>query len=105
MDEILLKLNKIEELITEQNLLQKSVLNLNEAAKYLRLSTSCLYHMTSGKEIPHYIPNGKKIYFNREQLDEWLQRNRQYTTQEIEKEASDYVNKNKLNNKNLNQKT
>lgn len=91
MDEILLRLEKIERLLTSQTMLQKEVLNFNEAAEYLELSLSHLYSLTSTKQIPHFCPQGKKLYFNRQELDAWLQRNRQTTTEEIEKMATDYI--------------
>jgi excisionase family DNA binding protein len=91
MDEILLRLEKIERLLTSQTMLQKEVLNFNEAAEYLELSLSHLYRLTSTKQIPHFCPQGKKLYFNRLELDAWLQRNRQTTTEEIEKMATDYI--------------
>lgn len=95
MDEILKRLDKIEQLILSQNLVRKDVLNFNEACEYLELSQSHLYKLTSSKSVPHFCPQGKKLYFNRVQLDEWLQRNKQSTTDEIEKQAADYVIKNK----------
>jgi len=91
MDEILLRLEKIERLLTSQTMLQKEVFNFNEAAEYLELSLSHLYRLTSTKQIPHFCPQGKKLYFNRQELDAWLQRNRQTTTEEIEKMATNYI--------------
>jgi excisionase family DNA binding protein len=89
--EILDRLQKIEELITEQNLLKKEVININEASRYLELSQSHLYKLTSTGEIPHYKPNGKKLYFNRQELDIWLLRNRQASSDEIETRAANYL--------------
>lgn len=91
MDEILSRLEKIEQLLISQTMLQKEVLNFNEAAEYLELSVSHLYRLTSTKQIPHFCPQGRKLYFNRQELDAWLQRNRQTTTDEIEKMATDYI--------------
>ncbi len=91
MDEILERLDKIERLIQSQNLVQKDVLNFNEACAYLELSQSHLYKLTSTRQIPHFCPQGKKLYFNRHELDAWLQRNRQTTTEEIEKQAANYI--------------
>lgn len=88
---ILEKLSQIEQKLQEQNILQKAVLNLNEAATYLEVSPSHLYKLTSTRQIPHFCPQGKKLYFNRTELDAWLQRNRQTTTEEIEKQATNYV--------------
>ena len=72
-------------------MLQKAVLNFNEAAIYLEVSQSHLYKLTSTRQIPHFCPQGKKLYFNRHELDAWLQRNRQSSTDEIEKEATNYI--------------
>jgi excisionase family DNA binding protein len=95
-DELILeRLSQIEQKIDEQALLQKSVLNFNEACRYLEISPSHLYKLTSTRQIPHFCPQGKKLYFNRQELEDWLQRNRQSTKDDIEKEAADYVIKNK----------
>jgi excisionase family DNA binding protein len=93
MDEILKRLEKIERLLESQNLVQKDVLNFNETSEYLELSHSHLYKLTSTRQIPHFCPQGKKLYFNRQELDAWLQRNRLTTTEEIEKEATNYISK------------
>ena len=86
---ILDKLTEIAQKLDEQNMLQKTVLNFNEACKYLDVSPSHLYKLTSAKHIPHFCPQGKKLYFRREELDHWLQRNRQQTTEELEDTVTD----------------
>jgi len=92
---ILDKLTEIANKLDEQNLLQKTVLNFNEACKYLDVSPSHLYKLTSTKQIPHFCPQGKKLYFKREELDTWLQRNRKSAAGEIDQMAADYVIRNK----------
>jgi len=81
---ILDKLSEIADKLDEQNRLQKIVLNFNETCKHIDASPSHLYKLTSTRQIPHFCPQGKKLYFKREELDEWLLRNRQSTTKEIE---------------------
>jgi excisionase family DNA binding protein len=81
------QLERIENLLNQQTILQKQVLNFNEAAIYMAISTSYLYKLTAARKIEHFCPEGKKLYFNRLHLDEWLQRNRQATMTEIENEA------------------
>ncbi|MCU0238543.1 MAG: helix-turn-helix domain-containing protein [Pyrinomonadaceae bacterium] len=81
---ILERLNQIEQHLQEQTLLKKDILNLEEASSYLDISSSHLYKLTSQKKIPHFCPQGKKLYFRREELNEWLLSNRQTTTAEIE---------------------
>ena len=42
--------------------LSKNVLSFDEASKFLNLSKSYLYKLTSGNLIPHYKPQGKMLY-------------------------------------------
>ena len=95
VNQILEKLSQLEQKIDEQNLLQKEVLTFNDACKYLDISASHLYKLTSQKQIPHFCPQGKKLYFKRSELDDWLQRNRQSSTDEIDAMATEYILKNK----------
>lgn len=88
---ILEKLENIELMLLQQNLLQKEVLNLKEACTYLDMSASHLYKLTSQKQITHFCPQGKKLYFKRNELDQWLLRNRQHSTDEIETMAANYL--------------
>lgn len=88
--QVLEKLESIERMLAEQNMLKKDVLNFNEAAIYLEVSHSHLYKLTSTSTIPAYKPNGKKLYFNRHELDEWLLSNRQATVADVEKEAGQF---------------
>ena len=60
----------------------KEVLTTAEASAYLGLSESYIYKLTSLKQIPHYKPNGKLVYFNRKELCEWAMRNQEQTAGE-----------------------
>ena len=65
---------RVEEL---ENLvfLSKNVLSFEEASKFLNLSKSYLYKLTSGNLIPHYKPQGKMLYFEKAELEAWLRQN------------------------------
>jgi excisionase family DNA binding protein len=91
MEAIIERLNAIERKLEELAAGNKEVLNLKEAARYLDVSRSHLYKLTYSKEIPHYKPRGKQIYFEKRELDRWLLQNRQKTKAEIEQAAIDYV--------------
>ena len=95
-DKILKKLVELETLLNKQEDLLKQVLNLNEAAKYLDISKSHLYKLTSRKEIPFYCPQGKRLYFKKDELDQWLTRNRSASLGELETRAANYLFKSKL---------
>lgn len=75
---------------TQEELTTKQVLTSDEAAKYMGVSKSYLYKLTMRHEIPHYKPRGKMCYFNRQELEQWLQRNRVVTADEIEAKAQAY---------------
>ena len=80
---------KIESLL----LSQKTVLTFEEVAQYTGLSKSYLYKLTSTAGIPHFKPQGKHIYFNKIEVDQWLQRNhiKPLNEEELEEKASTYV--------------
>jgi len=62
-------------------------LNLKEAAEYLNLSKTCLYHLTSARKIPFYKPNNKKIYFLKEDLRAWLLQRKISSNSELDSKA------------------
>ena len=62
----------------EIDLTTKKVLTFDEAARYMGMSKSCLYKMTSQKIVPHYKPNGKMIFFEREEIEKWILRSKIY---------------------------
>lgn len=93
-DNILQKLDSIEQRLIEQNLLQKEIINFNEACLYLNLSSSYLYKLTSTNAIPCYCPQGKKLYFKRTELDTWLTNSRNKSADEIAQQAANYIAKN-----------
>ena len=84
----------LEKLTTIENLLKSKTekpLTFDEAARYLDVSKSHLYKLTSANKIPHYKPQGKRIYFAKCELDTWLLRNPVKPTGQIEQEANDYL--------------
>jgi excisionase family DNA binding protein len=94
MDKIFLeKLESIELLLQEQKILQKDLLNLKETSNYLNLSTSQLYKLTSTNQITFYKPSGKKIYFKRNELDQWILDSRVSSASEIDIQAANYLMK------------
>jgi len=70
----------------------KEVLTSAEAAEYMGVSKSYLYKLTMRQQIPHYKPTGKMCYFNRLELEKWLQRHRNATDEELDQQAVAYCN-------------
>ena len=69
----------------------KNVLSFEEASRFLNLSKSYLYKLTSGNLIPHYKPQGKILYFEKTELETWLRQNPVKTRAQTEAEAQKYV--------------
>ena len=69
----------------------KNVLSFEEASRFLNLSKSYLYKLTSGNLIPHYKPQGKMLYFEKTELEAWLRQNPIRTQAQTEAEAQKYV--------------
>jgi len=73
----------------------KPVLTFEEACIYCGISASSMYKHTSANRIAYYKPEGKLIYFKREDLDAWMLRNRQTTEEEMAELANSYTLKNR----------
>jgi len=70
---------------------EKKVLTFDQACDYAGISKSFMYKLTSSRRVPHYKPRGKAIYFDREQLENWLLSNPVKTADKIESESMDYI--------------
>ncbi len=87
-------IKEVADLVTAKTLFcTKEVLTSDEAARYMGVSKSYLYKLTMRKQIPHYKPMGKMCYFNRRELEAWLQENRAATGSEIDERAQAYCMK------------
>ncbi|MEG0109250.1 MAG: helix-turn-helix domain-containing protein [Lachnospiraceae bacterium] len=69
----------------------KNVLCFDDVVLLTGLSKSHLYKLTCSRQIPHYKPNGKQIYFDRVELEAWMKQNRVATNQEIDQAATNYL--------------
>ncbi len=89
VESTLKKIDPIENLLNRISLLENSiyttkrVFTFQEACMYIGVSESMLYKLTSAKEIPHYKPRGKMLYFAKEELDEWLLQNYEPTVDDV----------------------
>lgn len=87
-------LKKVADLITANTIFcTKEVLTSDEAARYMGVSKSYLYKLAMRQQIPHFKPMGKMCYFDRQELEQWLQSNRVATATEIEQQAQAYCMK------------
>ena len=75
----------------ERNI-QDGFLDINEAANYLKIARQTLYGFTSQRLIP-FIKKGKRIYFRKSDLENWLLSGRKATKSEIETSVFSAVGK------------
>lgn len=88
---IMMKLNRIEKYIFGL----KEILTVEELSEYTGFRQSYIYKLVHTGSIPYSKPNGKKLFFSRKEIDEWLLRNKHKSLEDIETEAIEYVfNKN-----------
>lgn len=88
------ELKKVADLVTANTIFTtKEVLTSDEAAAYMGISKSYLYKLTMRQQIPFFRPMGKMCYFNRLELEAWLQTNRCATADEISQQAQAYCMK------------
>ena len=88
-------LRQVADLITANIIgTTKEVLTTDEAARYLGVSKGTLYKMTMERQIPHYkSPTGRLCYFNRKEIEAWMQTCKVSTHDELEQKAQSIVRK------------
>jgi excisionase family DNA binding protein len=94
---ILERLNSIEKAIlylsTNGSLAHiNDPMDVKDLSAYLKMSASAIYKFTSQGTIPHY-KNGKRLFFKREEINEWIFNNKIKTLEDIDREANEYIRK------------
>lgn len=54
-----------------------------------------VYKKVSNREIPHF-KKGKRLFFDLDQIDQWLREGKVTTMKDIEEEADEYMKRNSL---------
>ena len=92
MNELIKRLDRLEVLTL---LAAKSVLTLEEVCLLTGLAKSTVYTMTANRVIPHYhADGGKHLYFKKDEVEDWLTRNRVSSHNEDEQRAvNEYFSK------------
>ena len=69
----------------------KRVLSFDEGCQYLGYKKSYVYKLTSAGILPYSKPNGKRIYFDKELLEEWMLSNANSSLVEKMRAANAYI--------------
>jgi excisionase family DNA binding protein len=97
---ILERLDRIEKAIERLNANDPNhnadiPMNVKEVASYLHLAVATIYGLTHSGIIPYY-KTGKKLYFKKDDIDEWIFSKKRKTHDDIAKEAMEYIRKNPI---------
>jgi len=92
------KLNSIEKILLNQgdNTQPETdqLLTIKQAGEFLTLSVPTLYGLVSKNTIP-VSKQGKRLYFSKQELTDWIKAGRKLTVSEIESQAGEYLVKKK----------
>jgi excisionase family DNA binding protein len=69
---------------------ENEFLTINQASELLNLAKPTIYTLTCKNEVP-FIKKGKKLYFKKADLIEWLNAGRRMTKSEIEEEVNNHL--------------
>ena len=81
LNQEILKSMKNPEAEVEKN--NTEIMNIEEAAVYLKMAKQTVYSMISRRILP-YFKRGKRVFFRRAELLTWLEKGRKYTKEEIQ---------------------
>lgn len=70
-------------------------ISVDEAVEYLRLKKSYIYNLVYKNKIPFYKPSGKKLYFNKLELSQWITNSKIKTIKEYSEELQKELNNEK----------
>ena len=74
----------------------EQLLTIQQAGEFLKLKVPTLYGLVQRAAIP-VCKRGKRLYFSKRELIEWIKAGRKKSLAETENEAVNYINKKGLN--------
>jgi len=86
LEDIAQRLERLEALVT---LSAKEVLDINDVAQLTGYSVKYLRTMIASRDIPHY-KRGNRLFFNREEIEDWMMGERIPTRAEMSVKAMGY---------------
>jgi DNA binding domain, excisionase family len=82
----------------KEEIKEDEFLTIGQASKLLNLAKPTIYTLTCKNTIP-FIKKGKKLYFKKSDLIEWLNSGRRLTKNEIEEEVKSSPSRNRKTGK------
>ncbi|MFD0792080.1 helix-turn-helix domain-containing protein [Mucilaginibacter litoreus] len=98
ISQLLERVARIEDLLNRERQPvqpENEILNITDAAAFLRLTKSTIYSKVCRGELPAY-KTGRRLYFDKAELTEWIKSARKNTNEDTRRAARNYLNKNSL---------
>lgn len=89
---IIEKLNKLETLLVSS---VKQILTVEDLINYTGFSRSYIYKLVHKNILPYSKPNGKTLFFQKNEIDSFLLQNKSISNAQLTQKAFDYVSKSK----------
>jgi excisionase family DNA binding protein len=78
--------------------IREQLLTIDEVSALLHLTKPTVYSKVSKNELPGVCKQGKRLYFDRQTIIDWIKQGRKKSYAEIEQEANAYLKKKGGNN-------
>lgn len=69
----------------------KEVLNIDDLQEYTGFKKSYIYKLVHTNAIPFSKPNGKFLYFQKSEIDQWLIKNKSLSEDSIKEKTQNYT--------------
>ena len=95
------RLNNIENQLSELLKMAKApilkevteeIMTVEQLSDYLTIARQTIYEKCSKKEIP-YFKAGKRLYFKKNVINDWINSGRRYTIDELMQQAAEWARK------------
>ncbi len=68
------------------------IMTVEQLSDYLTIARQTIYEKCSKKEIP-YFNAGKRLYFKKSVINDWINSGRRYTTDELMQQTAEWARK------------
>lgn len=73
-------------------MIEKNILTVDEVINYTGFSQKQIYKLTSTRQIPHYKPSGRKLFFKKDEIDDCITQGRVHTISELNNQIPESQN-------------
>jgi prophage regulatory protein len=76
--------------------IQEWLIGMDEACQLLGFKKSYLYKLTSTGLVPSYKPWGKKLFFDKREIEELIRNGKQLSNEDIKNKSIEYMCENRM---------